>query len=253
MQIGLKNMLDYNLKVRGYYTYKELELINKEKMNNMSMKKELSEKIEKVLRKLMDEDHYKINAFQLQEWIIEAKKLEAEGSDYQQQIINTQAKEIIELNETVKSYIESLEDAENKISTLEEQPPKVSEISADETTHSKFYKLLNKSFEVWNESLGNKCYGKMGNEEHFYFIRYEGTGKPNSTHSYDEVAKMFNDYFASQFRNQSKEEAVGFVDWLESTEFIKSSEDGLWYDVTNLRYSKRFTTQEMYDLYKSKP
>lgn len=40
------------------------------------MEKQLSEKIEKALRKLMDEDHYKINAFQLQEWLIDAVKLE---------------------------------------------------------------------------------------------------------------------------------------------------------------------------------
>lgn len=42
------------------------------------MEKQLSEKIEKALRKLMDEDHYKINAFQLQEWLIDVKKLETE-------------------------------------------------------------------------------------------------------------------------------------------------------------------------------
>lgn len=40
------------------------------------MEKQLSEKIEKALRKLMDEDHYKINAFQLQEWLTDAVKLE---------------------------------------------------------------------------------------------------------------------------------------------------------------------------------
>ena len=65
------------------------------KLNKMEV---LGDKIEKVLRKLMDENNYKVNALQLQEWLIDARKLETDGFNHHQQIINAQHKEIVALN-----------------------------------------------------------------------------------------------------------------------------------------------------------
>lgn len=61
----------------------------------------------------------------------------------------------------------------------------------DETTYVKFRKSIEKVFDKWNSSLGKQTFCKIGNDKHFYFVRYEGFNIPNSMHSYEDVVKLF--------------------------------------------------------------
>lgn len=57
--------------------------------------------------------------------------------------------------------------------------------------HYDYYHALGKAFEIWNKSFGDRCFCKVGNQDHFYFVRYEGLGNPNSVHSQRSVIKLF--------------------------------------------------------------
>jgi len=124
----------------------------------------------------------------------------------------------------------------------------------EETTHDKFYRSLGTAFEIWNDSFGSNKYGKVGNEEHFYFVRYEGVGKPNSNHSYESVVEKFSEFIKSKLSPSTetdKSDAVDFAEWIRKYAYWNGGV-GRW--ELNEVLDKEliwYSTAELYQRYKS--